>query len=56
MKKKTVSITLPTELAEYLETLPDSENTEHLKYRNRKISNICSLIVTEELERLRKIS
>ena len=51
---KTITITLPAALHEVLQTLPTSSDAALSKYRGRKISNICALILTEQLEKINK--
>jgi hypothetical protein len=49
---KTITITLPITTLETLQSLPDRGEPQFAKFRGRKLSNICSLILIEQLEKL----
>jgi hypothetical protein len=51
---KTITITLPLALWEVLETLPSTADAGLKQYKGRKISNICALMITEQLEKIHK--
>lgn len=49
---KTITITLPLDVYETLKALPTSDKPQLEKFTGRKISNICTLLLTEKINGL----